>query len=123
VAQVKEEIVKANGVELCAETFGDPSHPAVLLIMGASASMLWWPEGLCRRLADAGRYVIRYDNRDTGRSIAYPPGQPGYSMDDLAGDAVGILDAYGVTRADFVGMSLGGMIAQIVALKHTERVA
>jgi pimeloyl-ACP methyl ester carboxylesterase len=97
-----EKMIKANGVDLCAETFGDPSHPATLLIMGAYASMVWWPDGLCRRLAEAGRFVIRYDNRDTGRSITYPPGHPGYGMDDLADDAVGILDAYGIERAHLV---------------------
>lgn len=120
---MSEKIIKANGVDLCTEIFGDRSHPAVLLIMGAMASMLWWPEGLCRRLAEAGRYVIRYDNRDTGRSIGYPPGQPMYSLDDLADDAVGILDTHGIDQAHFVGMSLGGMIAQIVALNRPERVA
>jgi pimeloyl-ACP methyl ester carboxylesterase len=120
---VGEKLIRANGVDLCAETFGDRSSPAVLLIMGATASMLWWPEGLCRRLAEAGRYVIRYDNRDTGRSTTYPPGQPGYSMDDLAEDAVCLLDAEGIDRAHLVGMSLGGMIAQIVSLNRPDRVA
>ncbi len=74
-----ESIYPVNGVELCAETFGDPADPAVLLIHGASASMLWWPERLCAQLAGRGRYVIRYDQRDTGRSTSYPPGRPGYS--------------------------------------------
>ena len=85
--------------------------------------MLWWPDAFCRRLAAGGRHVIRYDNRDTGRSITYPPGQPGYSLDDLADDATGILNAYGVNRAHLVGMSLGGMIAQVVALKYPGKVA
>jgi pimeloyl-ACP methyl ester carboxylesterase len=115
-------IVSANGVELCTEAFGSPAHPAVLLIMGASASMVWWPDGFCAALAEGGRYVIRYDNRDTGRSPAWPPGQPGYSLDDLAGDAIGILDAYGIERAHVAGMSLGGMIAQMLALSRPERV-
>jgi pimeloyl-ACP methyl ester carboxylesterase len=118
-----EKMIPANGAELCTQAFGDPADPAVLLIMGAMTSMLWWPEGFCRRLAAAGRYVIRYDNRDTGRSTSYPPGQPGYSLDDMAADALAILDAYGTARAHFAGMSLGGMIAQIVALQSPERVA
>jgi pimeloyl-ACP methyl ester carboxylesterase len=119
---VPEKVEKINGVDLCTESFGDPSDPTVLLIMGAFASMLWWPEAFCRRLAEGGRHVIRYDNRDTGRSIAYPLGHPGYSLEDLADDATMILSAYGVNRAHLVGMSLGGMIAQIVALKYPERV-
>jgi len=120
---VGEKLISANGAELCVETFGDRSDPAVLLIMGACASMLWWPEGFCRRLAEARRYVIRYDNRDTGRSTTYPPGQPGYSIDDMAEDAVCVLDEEGIERAHFVGMSLGGMLAQIVSLKRPDRVA
>jgi len=119
---MSERIDHINGVEICSESFGDSRDPAVLLIMGASASMVWWPDGLCSLLADAGRYVIRYDNRDTGRSTTYPPGQPGYSVDDMAEDAVGVLDAYGVSRAHLAGMSLGGMLGQIMALHHPERV-
>jgi pimeloyl-ACP methyl ester carboxylesterase len=76
----------------------------------------------CRKLAEAGRYVIRYDYRDTGRSITYEPGQIHYSWDDLTDDAVGVLDAYGVDRAHFFGWSMGGMITQLVALKYPERV-
>jgi pimeloyl-ACP methyl ester carboxylesterase len=93
------------------------------MIMGAAASMVWWPDGLCERLAAGGRYVIRYDNRDTSRSISYDPGKPGYSLDDLADDAVSVLSAYGIQRAHVAGMSLGGMIGQIAALKHPARVA
>jgi pimeloyl-ACP methyl ester carboxylesterase len=120
---MSEQIVQANGADICTETFGDPSDPALLLIMGAMASMLWWPEGLCRRLAERGRFVIRYDNRDTGRSVAYEPGNPGYTLDDLTDDAAGVLDAYQIEHAHLIGMSLGGMIAQLTALKHPARVA
>lgn len=120
---MSERIVKANGVDICAESLGDPSDPALLLIMGAMASMLWWPEGLCRQLAAQGRFLIRYDQRDTGRSVTYEPEKPEYTLDDMTNDAIGVLDAYGVSRAHFVGMSLGGMIAQIAALDHPARVA
>lgn len=91
--------------------------------MGVMASMLWWPDALCERLAGAGRFVIRYDNRDTGRSTGYEPGTATYTLDDMAGDAVAVLDAHGLERAHVVGMSMGGAIAQVVALAHPERVA
>ena len=110
-------------LEIISEAFGDPANPPLLLIMGAMASMLWWPEALCRKLADAGLFVIRYDNRDTGRSTKYPPGEPPYTFDDMADDAMRVLDDHGVGKAHVVGMSMGGMIAQLVALKHPSRVA
>jgi pimeloyl-ACP methyl ester carboxylesterase len=119
---MNETIHRINGVDICTETFGDRSDPAILLIMGAMASMIWWDEGFCRMLAESGRYVIRYDNRDTGRSVAYEPGPPAYSVDDMADDAIGVLDAYGIGRAHIVGMSLGGMLAQVLALKYPARV-
>jgi pimeloyl-ACP methyl ester carboxylesterase len=118
-----ERLVEVNGVELCLETFGDPADPAVLLIMGAGGSMLAWHEELCQRLAAGRRFVIRYDNRDTGRSVTYEPGAPQYTGDDLVADAVGVLDALGVRRAHVVGLSMGGGIAQVVALDHPERVS
>ena len=117
-----EKAVERPGLTLATEAFGDPSDPAILLIMGATSSMLWWPEAFCEQLAGAGRYVIRYDNRDTGRSTTGAPGKPTYTTDDMADDAVRILDDYGIERAHVVGMSLGGMIAQLVALKAPERV-
>lgn len=111
-----------GGVELCAEPFGDPADPPVLLIMGLGGSMLWWEAGFCRMLADGGRFVIRYDHRDTGRSVTYPPGRPGYTGADLTGDAVGVLDAYGIAAAHLVGVSAGGGIAQDLALECPDRV-
>jgi pimeloyl-ACP methyl ester carboxylesterase len=119
---VAEKMITANGVDICTEAFGEPGDPTVLLVMGAGASMLRWPEEFCRQLADGGRYVIRHDNRDTGRSTTYPPGSPEYTVEDLADDAVGVLAAYGVDRAHVVGASMGGMIAQQVALRHPDRV-
>jgi pimeloyl-ACP methyl ester carboxylesterase len=115
--------VQANGVELCVETFGDPGDPAILLIMGAGASMLGWEEEFCVRLAAGPRFVIRCDHRDTGRSVHYEPGAPQYSMHDLVEDAVGVLDSCGLASAHLVGMSMGGGIGQLVALDHPERVA
>ncbi|TCU11915.1 alpha/beta fold hydrolase [Rhizobium sullae] len=114
--------INSEDVKLATETFGDHSNPAVLLIMGAMASMLWWPDEFCERIAASGRYVIRYDNRDTGLSTAYPTGEPGYTFADMAEDAIAILDGYGIETAHLVGMSLGGMIAQWVTLGHPDRV-
>jgi pimeloyl-ACP methyl ester carboxylesterase len=119
---MSEKLVTVNGVQLSTESFGDKKDQAVLLIMGASASMLWWDEEFCRQLAARGYFVIRYDKRDVGRSVTYEPGKPGYTLDDMADDAVGVLDAYGVERAHVVGASLGGMIAQMIALRHPQRV-
>jgi pimeloyl-ACP methyl ester carboxylesterase len=118
-----ERIVAANDVNLCLETFGDPTDPAILLIAGAASSMLSWEDDFCGRLAAGSRFVIRYDNRDTGRSVTYEPGAPKYSGSDLVEDVVGILDALGIERAHLVGISMGGGIAQFVALDHPERVA
>src|SRR3712207_9441720 len=101
-------MVEANGVELCTEAFGDPMDPPVLLIMGLGASMLWWEEDFCRMLAGGGRFVIRYDHRDTGRSVSYAPGRPEYGGDDLIADAAGVLDAFGIAAAHLVGVSAGG---------------
>ena len=113
-------MTKNEVTEIASQTFGDPGDPAMLLIMGAMASMLWWPEALCKKLAGEGRFVIRYDNRDTGLSTKYAPGA--YTFDDMANDAVGVLDSYGIGKAHVVGMSMGGMIAQRLALKYPSRV-
>jgi pimeloyl-ACP methyl ester carboxylesterase len=115
-------MIEANGVELCTESFGDPADPPILLIMGVGGSMLWWDEGFCRMLADGGRSVIRYDHRDTGRSITYPPGRPGYTGADLVADAAGVLDAFGIPAAHVVGVSAGGAFAQLLALDFADRV-
>src|SRR5882757_5452926 len=118
-----ETLVAINDVELCVETFGDPANPAVLFIDGASASMLWWEAELCERIARGDRFVIRYDNRDTGRSTSYPPGKPGYKYTDLAADALGILDALHVERAHLVCRSMSGGIGLILGTEHPDRVA
>ena len=84
--------------------------------------MLWWEEGFCRSLAGYGRFVIRYDHRDTGRSTTYEPGRPGYSGGDLLADAVGVLDAYRLDAANLVGVSAGGALVQLIALDFPSRV-
>ena len=114
--------VPANGVELCVQTFGEAVEPAILLVAGAASSMDWWEDELCERLAYGPRFVIRYDLRDTGQSVSYEPGAPQYGGQDLVADAVGILDVLRVGRAHVVGISMGGGIAQHLALDHADRV-
>jgi len=121
--KTNERMIQANGVDLCIETFGDPADPAILLIGGAAASMDWWEDEFCRRLATSDRHVIRYDLRDTGRSTSSEPGAPDYSQLDLAADAVGILDTLGIDQAHIVGISMGAGIGQRLALEHPNRVA
>jgi pimeloyl-ACP methyl ester carboxylesterase len=117
-----ERMIEANGVELCTESFGDPADPPILLVMGTGGSMLWWEEGFCRMLADGRQFVIRYDHRDTGRSVTYEPGHPGYTGDRLVADAAGVLDAYAIPAAHLVGVSAGGAFAQLLALDFPDRV-
>ncbi|MCM3095581.1 alpha/beta fold hydrolase [Priestia megaterium] len=119
---MNEEIIKIDNVEICTESFGNTKNPAVLLIMGAMSSLDWWDEDFCLRLAEHERFVIRYDHRDLGRSTTYPPGTSNYTITDMADDAIGVLDAYSIDKAHIVGMSLGGMIGQILALKYPDRI-
>jgi pimeloyl-ACP methyl ester carboxylesterase len=90
--------------------------------MGIGGSMLWWEDGFCRMLAEGGRFVIRYDHRDTGRSVTYEPGHPEYTGADLVADAAGVLDAYGIPASHVVGVSAGGAFAQLLALDFADRV-
>ncbi|WP_381803281.1 alpha/beta fold hydrolase [Streptomyces niveus] len=116
-------LVEANGVRLCVQTFGSPADPTILLIGGAGSSMDGWDEGFCARLAAGRRHVVRYDHRDTGRSVNSPAGAPDYTFSALLADAVGLLDTLGVDRAHVVGISMGGGLAQVLAVAHPERVA
>ncbi len=132
-------IAKANGIDICYETFGDPDGEPLLLVMGLGSQLVYWPVELCEGLADRGFFVIRYDNRDTGLSttfadvggdflttfVALAQGEPAevpYRLTDMAADAVGLLDALDVSSAHIVGASMGGMIAQTVAIEHPSRV-
>ena len=127
-----ERVTEVGGVELCHETFGDAGGRPLLLVMGLGAPMIWWDEEFCETLAAQGFYVVRFDNRDSGRSSrmrgranlgqAYLLHRAPYSLADMAGDAAGLLDALGIPAAHVVGASMGGMIAQTLAIRHPERV-
>jgi pimeloyl-ACP methyl ester carboxylesterase len=132
----------SNGIELEYDTFGDPSDPALLLVMGFTAQMTAWDEELCKLLVDEGLYVIRFDNRDCGLSTKLdgvqvdlgpflvalmaheaPPADATvpYKLTDMAADAIGLLDHLGIERAHIAGASMGGMIVQTMAIEHPER--
>lgn len=102
--------------------FGSPTDPAVLLVAGIGSAMDWWEPEFCSALAAGGRYVIRYDHRDTGDAPSSPPGRPDYTGDDLVSDAAAVLDQLGVAAAHVVGLSMGGALAQLLALDHPDRV-
>jgi pimeloyl-ACP methyl ester carboxylesterase len=111
-----------DDVEIATEVFGDPDDVPVVLVMGATASMLWWPDQLCNSIAAAGCRVVRYDHRDTGQSTTVEPGTSDYSAEDLTADLLGVMDSLSVDSAHLIGMSLGGYISQIAAVEHPERV-
>ncbi|OLS22142.1 MAG: 3-oxoadipate enol-lactonase 2 [Candidatus Thorarchaeota archaeon AB_25] len=131
-----EKTAKAGDVELTYDTFGNPSSPPMLLIMGLGAQMIRWDDAFCQAIAAQGRWVIRFDNRDVGLSTKFDEaGVPDsmallqgqkvevpYSLKDMADDAVGLLDSLGIKAADIVGVSMGGMIAQTMAIHYPNRV-
>ncbi len=117
-----ERFVISDRARLCTQTVGDPVNPALLLLAGTSCAMDWWPPDFCTWLADRGWFVIRFDQRDTGRSDFDPPGEPTYTLPDLVLDAIGVLDLLGVSAARWVGFSQGGWVAQLAALDFPDRV-
>ena len=136
---MSEKYVTANGIRLAYEEFGDPANPALVLMMGLGTQLIGWPVALCEGLADRGFRVIRFDNRDIGLSEKFEnahipqaatlmlrsklrlPLKVPYTLDDMAKDCVGLLDALNIDRAHLVGASMGGMIGQIVAARFGER--
>ncbi|GAA0898706.1 alpha/beta fold hydrolase [Pseudonocardia zijingensis] len=117
-----ERFVRHGEVALCVEGIGSPDDPALLLLGGNSCSMDVWDDELCARFAAGGRYVVRYDARDTGRSTQWPAGEPGYTGVDLVEDALRVLDGLGIGAAHLLGVSSGGAIAQRIAVEHPGRV-
>jgi pimeloyl-ACP methyl ester carboxylesterase len=131
-----EQTCRVGDIDIAYETFGDPEQPALLLVMGLATQMIAWHVDFCAELAGHGFHVIRFDNRDVGRSTAMrdlpvptlrqlalrSKKAAGYTLSDMAGDAVGLLDHLGIERAHVVGASMGGMIAQTIAIEHPDRV-
>jgi pimeloyl-ACP methyl ester carboxylesterase len=131
-----ESTCRVGDVDIAYETFGDPADPALLLVMGLATQMVAWHDDFCAELAGRGFHVIRFDNRDVGRSTAMrhlpvpklrqlalrSAQAAGYTLSDMAGDAVGLLDQLEIERAHVVGASMGGMIAQTIAIEHPYRV-
>jgi pimeloyl-ACP methyl ester carboxylesterase len=134
------QLARANGITLAWDSFGDEKAPPLLLIMGLGMQLIGWDEGLCTQLAARGFRVIRFDNRDAGLSTAFDdagdpdvlkvwddlrrkrPVRAAYQVSDLAEDAIGLLDALGLPAAHVAGVSMGGMIAQEMAIRHPDRV-
>ena len=128
--------VKANGIQIEYDTFGDSSFPALLLIAGNGAQMIFWDVEFCELLAKKGYFVIRFDNRDAGLSTKFEeagipdflaaikaalegnPVKSAYSLDDMADDAADLLNALGIEKAHICGLSMGGMIAQVISYRH-----
>jgi pimeloyl-ACP methyl ester carboxylesterase len=132
---MSEQFADIGPVTLCFETFGDPADPPMLLIMGLGTQMIAWREDFCRQLVEQGFFVIRFDNRDCGRSssmkgrpatlrqlVTKRVKDPPYTLGEMADDAVGLLDHLGIHKAHVVGASMGGMIAQHVAMRYPARV-
>jgi pimeloyl-ACP methyl ester carboxylesterase len=131
-----ESFARVDGIKLCYETFGDPQAPPMLLVMGLGAQMILWDDEFCEALAERGFFVIRFDNRDVGRStilrhaqipsrtelLLRDPRAAAYSLDEMAGDAVGLMERLGAGAAHVVGVSMGGMIAQLLAIHYPRRV-
>src|SRR3954471_24822555 len=115
-----QNMATVGAVDLCYDAFGDRGRPTLLLIMGLGQQLIHWPEDFCRQLAGEGFRVVRFDNRDAGRSTQLPGRR--YTLEDMAEDTVGLLDALAVDSAHIVGASLGGMIAQTMAIRHPDRV-
>ena len=128
--------VSSKSIQIEYETFGEPNSPPLLLIIGFNAQLIFWDDELCEQLAQSGHYVIRFDNRDVGLSSKFEEAgipdigalmrgeaiDPPYTIEDMADDAVGLLDALGIEKAHICGMSMGGMIAQAVVINHPRRV-
>ena len=116
-----DKIISANGIEIRTEHFGNAGDEPMLLVMGATAPGVFWQDNLIQRLLDAGYFVVRYDNRDTGKSTCFDFAKDPYTLDDMAADAIAVLDSYGIERTNVAGASMGGMIVQLLMIHYPER--
>ena len=139
IIKTDERLIDANGIQLAYDTFGNPADPPIMLVMGLGMQMLAWDELFCEHLAMRGYWVIRFDNRDIGLStkletagrpslwqlmssgLFHRPMSTPYRLKDMAADIVGLMDALGIQAAHIVGVSMGGMIAQEIAIRHPNR--
>jgi pimeloyl-ACP methyl ester carboxylesterase len=117
-----ERFISAGDIKLWSQDFGDPANPTLLMIMGGNLSAYGWPDEFVQLLADGGLHVIRYDHRDTGRSTFRDYDKHPYTYDDLAADAVAVLDGWDVDRAHVIGLSMGTSLAQVMVLNSPDRV-
>ena len=117
-----ERLIDVGDVAIWTESFGQPDGEPVLLIMGASVQSIYWPDEFIHELVRAGCFVIRFDNRDTGQSTSFDFSKASYTLDDMANDALGVLDAYSIRAAHIAGLSMGGMITQVLMMRHPDRV-
>jgi pimeloyl-ACP methyl ester carboxylesterase len=119
----EERLAPANGIEIAYQEIGESGGTPLLLVIGFAFHMIHWDEGFCRLLAERGFRVIRFDNRDIGHSTKIDAPRPAYGLRDMAADTIGLLDHLEVEQAHLVGVSMGGMISQLVAIEWPERVA
>jgi pimeloyl-ACP methyl ester carboxylesterase len=119
---MQESLLTNNNLELCIQTFGVNTNPAIILISGAAGQAILWNQTLCQNLAKAGYFVIRFDNRDTGKSISFDFDQDPYNLINMAEDITFILDQLNIEKAHIVGMSMGGYIAQLLAIHFPHRI-
>ncbi len=117
-----KKIIFSNSLQIYTESFGDNSNPTCLLISGAMSHAHFWTDEFCEKLANGGYFVIRYDHRDAGLSSAVDYSKNSYDLNDLAKDAIAILEAYGIEKAHMIGDSMGGLLAQLLAMDYKDRV-
>lgn len=144
VPYTPEKIIQANGIEICTDAFGSPDNPALILINGQGGQLINWEAPFCEKLAAEGFYVVRFDHRDVGKSTHFsdeplpdmadtlqkwlmgkkykPLKGAAYTLDDMVDDTAALMDTLGIEKANLMGVSMGGMIAQLFALKYPKRV-
>lgn len=119
---MSEHYLLINNINLCYETFGNQANAAIFLLMGNSAQSIMWDDRFCQKLADSNYFIVRFDYRDTGLSSCIDYDKNPYTLTDLTNDVLGLMDKLSIVKAHFVGLSMGGSIAQLLGIYHSERV-